>query len=1811
MSTGVQLAIRSPGMTSIAARLATDQVRSFLHELTGTTRKFAQLSKLEDEVSRQYRKRVAVELLQNAHDALPPTASEIQRGTHDGGASAAYPGSRRILFKIAQEDDEHFLYVANDGMPLDERGVTALAQVGLSSKSPADGVGNKGVGFRCVLTVSSSPQVFSRSSDGSVFDGHSFRFDPAVHERIWPAIEALMEGDDEVVSPFDGSLPLVADPGQANQIRTALKALGREAVRRELLRLSYLALPVPFLPDDHPDGARRLAGEGYSTVVRLPLTSADVAEDVADQLQTLVDPATVLFIERVGRLKLKTAEHDITIRRHDAGPAPAAGQRVVVDVGGEQTEFLTWTDAFGGAGDDEGREALQRAVDASNLPDVWGDVDHAHVTVAVEASVDPRPGLYSIFLPTEAATGTSAFANAPFYGDLDRRSVDPTIELNGFLLGRLDSLASRVLVALGEAPAAQEVAAIRLAIVAPSGGEDVTDGLNLHDRVCSALAVEGKAIENVPLLLTSMGWAAPSESRILPDIDADVLTAETLACLAPFPVVLGERGPAHRLYRALGLDPKPTSELWSKAVGAVAELVMRGEIDGDWGSFYQDLESLSLDRRTLAASTILPTSDGRLLAPNGDDVTVFFLPRARTIREVPTGLQNQMAFLSDAIPLLVQVEKTRRKTQAREFLAPLVNEYNVDAIVRDVVLDLVPPEPIPLGSDLATQWRDIFRWVEAVTSDRSDADALGLGGIPVPCHGGWHPAADAVFGPGWTLDASAGHDPGADLVTYIEAAGTASAHELASRLVLPPDHEAWGAAWSADDLRLVLKRFGVTEGLPLLATRSEDPDLYVRGWSVEWPDTPPQTLTTEQWSWYTSTCSAEVRKRRAHASDFPYEMGNLVTVAGLDGAIGSGKDVVLPPSAAEALSRLLLRGLDTWPSTWDKLTITKKGGDRDVFSVPSPLLVFLRTSRWLRSDQRAETPATYWVLPSSWTADLNRHQYDYLPPIPNRTSERAASRLQALGCRRLPEDVSGEDSQDVGAFLERVADAVAAYEASDIDLERHARWGWRMFDEDESEWPERMMALSAGGNVCATPSLKPPCYIPSESVSNETLVGHGHLVVVADPESFPRPVPEGMYGGGLRDAAALRVEPFVSDELWDQGGEPLLQSPVRWAAEIAATAFAFKRPAAKGAHTKAFAEAADRLRGARVAVVDELTSRLVDEGLPITEPADTDALWDPTQKTLLVRRTAPPTALADPLAEILKWGTYRDPLRLALTTLTAEHPDLKTTPSEGLVANAFAALRLGSAHRGEVESALHGDVAWAAKMIAPLFLVLRLHERVPTTSVAAIETAIGEASLEPLSASDVAALCRSSTSFAEAGWRLFERGLDAVSLREWNRALASLGELLVSNPRAEQEVASLRRQIAPLARAALANASSGDRELYHPGLDAFDPEPPPDLDTSYWRVPIEAVSGNVADALEALGVSAQVAETFRRAHDVSQITDQFVKAGIRVSDPAALREENRRLGLFAAGRLAAISAAHAELVGGTPTLRETINEAVGLAVEHHGPVDAWDKSEALRRVAFSLDSSDSAVVEAQTAEDETGLLAALGLTAEDVGKAEERVAAAEREAEAAHRAVDVAGRSFADVPDQQKLIFDFLVESASGTVDLESPERIPQIEPWGNRERKLGPRAPKSDKEPRRRGTKKDRQLVGDVGEMRAYLYLKETYGDQIVSPSSWVSKARSGVFGSGGDDDLGYDLVIQVREQLFYIEVKSTAGNDSSFEMGSSEVEAARQAAKDGIPYRIVRVEHALSDNPAVHVLPNPFGDEGKGRYRVKERGAYLRYKR
>ena len=132
---------------------------------------------------------------------------------------------------------------------------------------------------------------------------------------------------------------------------------------------------------------------------------------------------------------------------------------------------------------------------------------------------------------------------------------------------------------------------------------------------------------------------------------------------------------------------------------------------------------------------------------------------------------------------------------------------------------------------------------------------------------------------------------------------------------------------------------------------------------------------------------------------------------------------------------------------------------------------------------------------------------------------------------------------------------------------------------------------------------------------------------------------------------------------------------------------------------------------------------------------------------------------------------------------------------------------------------------------------------------------------------------------------------------------------------------------------------------------------------------------------------------------------------------------------------------------------------------------------------------------------------------------------------------------------------------------------------------------------------------------MHAFRFLRAKFG---IERGAWVSESSARVVDlldgekDKTSDSHGYDFRFTYEGITWRVEVKATTGHGTSFDLPSSELDAAsRIAPRKHERWRILRVRMALSAQPEFDWLPNPF-EPGAGKLlRLRQGGVTVKYAR
>ena len=320
----------------------------------------------EEVASHNYRGRFLFELLQNASDAIVATEDYPEWVKPDG-------------YRVRLELTDSALVVANDGVPFLEKDVNSIFRWGETSKDPNKTIGYKGIGFKSVLEITESPEVFSRVVQ--------FRFDR----------------------------------------KTCLNRVRAIVGRVADLKLPITRFVFPYTVDQVPTPDRDLihsllTTEGYATVIRLPL-KAEIGQ-VQLRLDADVDPGLLLFLPGIDRLEVRSpGRSPKTLTRKSVRSMQGIGQDVMLS---ENDTFVSRWMLF----DAPKHPIRNRAIITALNDTAWSRVRRVGFAIAlpldrqgnleVEAT---SPEYLYVYFPTTVRTGLRYRIQGDFHIDAARKQI--------------------------------------------------------------------------------------------------------------------------------------------------------------------------------------------------------------------------------------------------------------------------------------------------------------------------------------------------------------------------------------------------------------------------------------------------------------------------------------------------------------------------------------------------------------------------------------------------------------------------------------------------------------------------------------------------------------------------------------------------------------------------------------------------------------------------------------------------------------------------------------------------------------------------------------------------------------------------------------------------------------------------------------------------------------------------------------------------------------------------------------------------------------------------------------------------------------------------------------------------------------------------------------------------------------------------------------------------------------------------------------------------------------------------------------------
>ena len=962
--------------TSILERLQA-KIYAFMDDIRRGTNIFEGRRSIEEQLSEEYHDRFLIELIQNADDACGK----------DG----------RILIIIRQEPLPKVV-VCNTGNGFTRKNFESLCTLGLTDKNPEEAIGNKGLGFRSVLQVCKSPIIYSSDinrleNTQPNFDGYCFCFDPD------ELVNALRTTSENFV--LEDGFPLMGISGEPFQLLEnaqpeIVESLKNSLNDQEILERSCKWLPVYEMPipikvsDPLLPWAAKL---GFATAVSIEIKPG--AETVLRKVLAELQPYTFLFLRNAKNISLyientedaeprKIVEFVRSIPSSEKADEVRKGQIKVV-----YHDRQTWADICGKKPDDFESELPQTwwfykkplhrkdFEDAlSTLPERWHQIRRVEVEVAVPIG-DYSEGRFSIYLPTLAKTGTGVWINAPFYGSIDRKSIDWDRKWNSNILSHAVTCVKDMVSILRSSHDIESSQAILrlLGIIDQEQAlakeqilsESIQHIVKEEDWVLSEPNSKGeleyKKISQITLP-NDLTWKVDPVKQAL-----DIECREKIPLLKPHPELSNQGTIANtaKIYESETKTPT-NEELTRLAEIAIRSTTKNKQDSAWWNSLYRWLGHLDIPYDALVGKKLIWTQTGiykvekesriftpprRHVASDDEDTPMIKKFQDMLTESLPAALRNRVSFLHPEIDL---GDKQIRSFLIREYRSEqVVRDYRTeqvaDFILNRVCRDLYKKK---MSKKRKRDAAEIFAWTFILWKQmRGEGQSVEWNHLLVPTNIGFRPGNETYAGKAWT------NNEGADLEKIFRDAEPKKpfvVHPNSLSLMLPKTYQDLISSYNlkSDLKQFILEALGVWTAPRLNILKASKPggflpELCPSGsyYSLKTqvlrdiPDRYKLPISKKTWESYLQRLENESKGR-------PFQMSAkyvLNQISYIEETPNPGKD-------AQALARCMGRGWDKYYRQHMTANIRRdprEGGESKRWNVTGFVVEQLSQTEWIPS----------------------------------------------------------------------------------------------------------------------------------------------------------------------------------------------------------------------------------------------------------------------------------------------------------------------------------------------------------------------------------------------------------------------------------------------------------------------------------------------------------------------------------------------------------------------------------------------------------------------------------------------------------------------------------------------------------------------------------------------------------------------------------------------------------------------------------------------------------------------------------------------
>ncbi|MXW71074.1 MAG: hypothetical protein F4Z74_06445 [Acidobacteria bacterium] len=1762
------------------------------HFIAGQTLDVYQgLRSVSTQVSESYRSRAIVELVQNAHDAHVPR----------GGA---VPGRIRIL--LDQNEGSHgHLYVANGGYGFSPSNFSKLCGVATSTKRVSDGIGYKGVGFLSVFQICAHPEIYStrgRAAPGGHFDG--FRFGVPNDAALRKELAAL--DLTEFASPIVEEMPRIL-------------------------------LPIPIATA--PDACRSFAEEGYATVVRLPLKNDEASSDVRKQIETLTQAETPfhLFLHRLSEISITMCGQGGSVKKHFRREPRRIWHRNGLDISeiavSDDRRFVVASTTLPHS---SFIDVIDEDVRSERIAKEWADWrGGADIGIGLPVDGSSLEGRLYNFLPMSegAQSPLPGHLNAPFHTSIDRGALTKGVGFNEFLLDRSADLCVRAAEVLRDQRSSHAAYAV----------PDLLCWRKEHrSRIRRALFGPSRSLKDCPFA-PSVGptgrgviWKTFGQATIWDD-QSELLSAHRIAREAGATVLVPRLG-KERLSRleqfcAPDVDLKPDPSLVATWIERIATRLLERHKKRprytEWNGFYQALARMfdECPEQLVGRRLMLAANDSLVRVENLEEraarrrrSAVFFPPvrgsEQRLKSQLPKAVRRRINFLHPKLECsrersshaevrrFFESNQLVRRHDAREFLRVLAGAMADPGRIRDaeafrwsalqVALDMV--EPAEIGG-----------WLNEL-------------GVLVPTAGGWKRADRAYLGSGWPKQEERRGSAGDDLERLIlESEGVSfQLGHLADALVKP--FRDWKVKLqSYTRCRQFLVACGALDHLRPISVGRGRPR-KVRGWQlveelIRWSG-----MSERNRKLWRDAIQPEAVRLPSHTTFYSAEVP-IWCLPGQDHyARFSEKARRLYARQVISLLNAFRHGTTCYvfrpDYSWAK--------NRTAWL--TPLASFLIHEAWVpvvrnRNRVRFVTASEAWIPEGDVLQQppgfLNCATSDFVDLF-NQSDEAKVVLRTVCGLKSLSAKASGTSLIDtLGAAVaeglvhqDEQSAFEALYERSWKDAVEGARAG------GESPAPSHLAAVEADRLVAVAVSASADAVPLAEVDSAQSHVATrrvwlddarsplaGHMLAETGRLLFPGRLEANgnvaqwlaeKYPTLVRRASESDIAVIVDGERFvpSQQIPALVDAIGAWLPEFVAVAADLR---ARFARLKT-GEIMVKVRQIRLKCAKRIALKIGDDVAPLPAFARGCVFCNDAQIPTIVFEEQigeRPFRLLSRIATVLDEALNgRSQLATAVSAgaleLAERYADT-VAPTDDDYASIFhqPIARVRSVMdkvRSELQHVLYGlrPLVWMAA--GPSGVRRFDQETVSARTEEEVLAALDSLACPAVRANEWVAACKAALTSEDIVLRL------GVDLAQYNDATDDLGpkyrRLDFSTEHAAKFVrytADRRKAVRESIRVHFLDAFDAEQDLgTYVAIRDSTPEPDPVWGTTMASLAEEEMERRLTAHLSSFDVA---------------LVDPADWLGPPVTD---VREQNRAVVRQVIERAA-------------PCVRAWCEKH-----EHVTP-DAWLNPNVVRAITGLLDDQGWLDFRPLSAPDSLDCVRNTGvwptempltLSAEELQLSaaelqdEHRRTRKQRERdERAQRTVTVYGNDIVEGETTGDQISDLIVPHLHRNERLQQStfknaklQHLPVSQ--GDRN---GGGGGGGGRRNRQETSAAKRRLIGFVGELIAFEWLKLRFGSDRVTETCWVSRNRELLHPGNGDDTKGYDFEVRTRTREWHFEVKATTGTDRIIELGVTEIADAERCRADRTHrYRVLFIESALEPQRArLHMLPNPRSERGEGRYR------------